>query len=208
MLVNQPGYFWSTSITSKALVSEVLPLVLDQLVLAVKKYGQELHEDDIAWLTEHIGRFKKYVHPNSAEFGTISRSAKYKKLKCPLLIMQAVLTNLHTVVGESPRIANTTCCANYANRKEAMLAQLWNFLAITKDYDSMLLLLGNPFENSPPALSFPVTRVLFYINTILSGHHSRTAGVVVHLCWTGWAAQLFLRDQLTTLINFLCWWLH
>jgi hypothetical protein len=148
-LVNQPGYFWSTSITSKALVSEVLPLVLDQLVLAAKKYGQELHEDDIAWLTEHKGRFEKYLHPKSTEFGTILRSPKYKKLNDPLLIKEAVLTNRHTVVAESPRIANTDCSANYANSREMALAQLWNFLAITKDYDSMLILLGHPFENSP-----------------------------------------------------------
>ena len=149
MLVNKPGYFWSTRIDSKVLLSDVLPLVLDELVLAASKYRQTLHDDDYAWLTGHNGRFKRYIHPQSCLFGKITRSAKYKNLGSSSSIKQAVDTNLHAVVGESPRYANTTITPNYANNREGMLSQLWNFLAITGDYDSMLLLLGNPFENSP-----------------------------------------------------------
>jgi hypothetical protein len=183
-LVNKPDFFWSTCISSKVLLSDVLPLVLENLVVAASRYGQSLHADDIAWLTAHNGRFKKWIHPESTDYGKISNSAKYKKH--PSLIRQNVLKNLHAVVGESPRNANTSISPNYANNREGMLAQFWNFLAITKEYDSMLILLGNPFENCPSAkFSCYQSFVLHKFNPPLAPLHDSWSGGAPVLDWLG-----------------------
>jgi hypothetical protein len=147
-MCNKPDYYWSTNSSSKHLVEQVLPFLLPKLKEAAAKYRLVISNVDDSWLVAHKGRFMLHHSPHSTHYLHLL-NLKMHKGKSHESIIQYVLSMHHTVIAESPRFSQAAISANYCSNYESWLAQLWNFLAIIGDYDSMLLLLSQPSENSP-----------------------------------------------------------
>jgi hypothetical protein len=147
-LCNKPGYFWSTNCNSKHLIEQVLPFLLPKLKEAAAKYRLVISDVDDSWLVSHNGRFMLHHSPHSTHYLHLL-NLKMHQGKSHESIIQCVLTKQHTVIAESPRFSHGALSANYVSNCEKWLSQLWNFLAIIGDYDSMLLLLSQPSQNSP-----------------------------------------------------------
>jgi hypothetical protein len=122
--------------------------VLAKLKEAAAKYRLVISDVDDSWLVAHHGRFMLHHSPHSTHYLHIL-NLKMHNGKSHESIIQYVLREQHTVIAESPRFSHAAISANYISNCEKWLAQLWNFLAIIGDYDSMLILLSQPSENSP-----------------------------------------------------------
>ena len=117
-----------------------------------------LNADDVSWLHEHNGRFKQFVNPGSNQAKKLVNTKKLSGI--PLLDAAATIEReMHKILGESPR------CTGVADNTEAnyeqSLKQMWNFLAIVGDYESMLILLSKPPPNCP---SMSRDRIVQYVH--------------------------------------------
>jgi hypothetical protein len=147
-MANKTDYFWCTYANSKHVNEHVLPFLRPKLILAAAKYRTAVGDVDLKWLEDHNGRFMHYMHPSGSNYRRSLAAEKHKN-KTACAVEEEVLRTRHTVVGPSPRFPNQQFAATYFDRMDDWLGNLWNFLAIIGDYDSMLILLKEPPDPSP-----------------------------------------------------------
>jgi hypothetical protein len=160
-LCNKPGFFLSTNCKSKHLIGQVLPFVLPKLKEAAAKYRLVISDVDESWLVAHKGRFMLHHSPHSTHYLHVLNLKKHRG-KSHESIIQFVLRQQHTVITEPPRFSHGAHSPNYISDCDKWLLPLWNFLAIIGDYNSMLLLLSQPSQNSPSVNFFSLQSFILH----------------------------------------------
>jgi len=137
------SYKHSTDTRSKALKEHLLA-VHAGITQVCNDFNIQCNSDDMSWLLEHKGHFQKYIHPNTPQYKEVVQAKKYANQDIDD-VKRSLLEKQHTLLGEhSPRWSGRVMKDSYRDVCEVALVQFWNFLAITGDYMSMLLLLPHP----------------------------------------------------------------
>jgi len=143
-----PNFKFHTDSRSASL-TPYLDVVHAGIVGVCNEFDIKLHQEDLQWLVDHGGRFQRYIHPHTSDYKkTVQSRANANK---PIEeVKDRVLRTRHKILGEqSPRFSSRISENSYRDCMEAHLHQFWNFLAITGDYLSMLILLPHPPEHCP-----------------------------------------------------------
>lgn len=137
------SYKHSTDTRSKALKEHLLA-VHAGITQVCNDFNIQCEQQDMTWLLEHKGHFQKYIHPNTPEYKQVVQGPGYAN-KSIDVVKSTLLEKRHILLGEhSPRWTGRVMKDSYKDQCESALVQFWNFLAITGDYMSMLLLLPHP----------------------------------------------------------------
>lgn len=172
-------YYWATTHHLNKHLQTFLDHVPDGIKSSMLKYkiASKLDPIDGDWLTSRNGQYMKFVSPETDHFKQVERSFDTNKSQnnqsllrraaklgmSPAQLHSTTYAQFHSLevkvkVSKSPRCP--TRAPNYVNNCETFLSQLWNFMAIIGDYDSMIALLSNPPKDSTcPSVN---------VNTLLS----------------------------------------
>jgi hypothetical protein len=130
-----------------------LRLLPSKLEEAATKLQIVIPPSNLNWLLAHEGRFEYYVEPQTPEYNKLLRKKVYnpatgRRMTLPEIKSKEELN--HRQLGHSPRWMHLSSNApKYRSDLETEARQLWNFLAVCGEYESMLILLAYPPEDPP-----------------------------------------------------------
>ena len=163
-------YFWCLDKRNKRIEKEFLykedgdennELVKNVIIAAASRLRITLCETDLKWLRRHKGNFCFYLHPKSGRAKTIFQYKKFRKKRRKDVRIIYKAHPHHTNLKPSPRFANVEIAPQTAANYEIFLRQLWWFMAMVGDYDSMLLLLVHPPAAGTPASNVNTLKAFF-----------------------------------------------
>ena len=136
------SYLWSLEDDNPHMtgINGFLSKVKEGILKVANELNFPIHIDDCDWLDQHSGRFKLYMAPGSDQ----GKSFVKRKIHANMTMQEVSARgerDLHFVLQDSPRISKD---GNTNHNYDRWLKNLWNFLAMIGDYQSMIILLDKP----------------------------------------------------------------